>query len=78
LEATPFIRLMPLASSGASSPLSAAFTAIFRTAVIRTLMETAPSPRVSSATRQAATLALVKPGRGSWAYQAKNPSMPRL
>ena len=60
LEATPFTRVMPLASSGACSPLSAAFTASFRTAVIRTLMETAPSPRVFSATRQAATVALVQ------------------
>ena len=65
LDATPFTRVMPLASSGASSPLSAASTASLRTAVIRTLMETAPSPRASSATRQAVTVALVKPGRGS-------------
>jgi hypothetical protein len=36
---------MPLASSGANSPLSATSTASFRTAVIRTLMETAPSGR---------------------------------
>ena len=34
------------------------------TAVIRTFRETAPSPRASIATRQAATVALVKPGRG--------------
>ena len=53
---------MPAASSGASSPLSAASTASLRTAVIRTLMETDPSPRASSATRQALTVALVKPG----------------
>jgi hypothetical protein len=33
--------------------LSAASTASFRTAVMRTLMETDPSPRASSATRQA-------------------------
>jgi hypothetical protein len=33
LEATPFTRVMPLASSGASSLLSAASTASFRTAV---------------------------------------------
>jgi len=55
LDATPFTRVMPLASSGASSPLSAASAAGFRTAVIRTLMETAPRPRASSATRQALT-----------------------
>ena len=57
---------MPLASSGASNPLSAASTASLRTAVIRTLIETAPRPRASSATRQALTVALVNPGRGSW------------
>src|SRR5262249_29771236 len=44
-DATPFTRVIPLASSGASSPLSAASTASFRTAVIRTLMETVPRPR---------------------------------
>ena len=78
LDATPFTRVIPLASSGASSPLSAASTASLRTAVIRTLMETAPSPRASSATRQALTVALVKPGRGSRPYHAKNSSSPRL
>src|ERR1039458_8266297 len=36
---------MPAASSGASSPLSAASIASFRTAVIRTLIETDPRPR---------------------------------
>jgi hypothetical protein len=78
LEAMPFTRVMPLAMSGAISPLSTASTASFRTAVIRTLMETAPSPRTSSATRHAATVALVKPARGSCPYQAKNSSKPRL
>lgn len=34
---------MPAASSGATSPLSVASTASFRAAVIRTLIETAPS-----------------------------------
>jgi hypothetical protein len=43
LEATPFTRVMSLANSGASKPLSKASTANFRIAVIRTLMETAPS-----------------------------------
>jgi hypothetical protein len=57
---------------------AAASTASFRTAVIRTLMETVPSPRASSATRQAATVALVNPGRSSWPYHAKNLSKPRL
>jgi hypothetical protein len=41
LDATPFTRVIALASSGASSPLSAASTASFRTAVIRTLIEAA-------------------------------------
>jgi hypothetical protein len=48
LDATPFTQVIPLASSGASSPLSAASTASLRTTVIRTLIETAPSPRASS------------------------------
>jgi hypothetical protein len=78
LEATPFTRVIPLASSGASSPLSAASTASFRTAVIRTLIETEPRPRASSATRQAATIAFVKPGRGSCPYHSMNSSSPRL
>src|SRR5437879_3520171 len=78
LDATPFTRTIPLASSGASNPLSAASTASLRTAVIRTLIETAPSPRASSATRQAATVALVKPGRGSRPYHSKNSSRPRV
>src|SRR5208283_3904935 len=59
-------------------PLSAASTASLRTAVIRTLMLTDPKPRASRATRQALTVALVKPGRGSSSYQAKNSSSPRL
>ena len=71
-------RVMPLANSGASSPLSAASTASFRTAVIRTLIETEPSPRASRETRQALTVALVKPGRGSLPYHAMNSSKPRL
>ena len=75
---TPFTRVIPLASSGASNPLSAASTASLRTAVIRTLMETAPSPRASSATRQALTAAFVNPGRGSRPYHSKNSSSPRL
>jgi hypothetical protein len=47
-------------------------------AVIRTLMETAPSPRASRATRQAHTVALVNPGRGASLNHAKNSSSPRL
>jgi hypothetical protein len=77
-DATPFTRVIPAANSGARRPLSAASTASFLTAVIRTLMETAPSPRASSATRQAATVALVNPGRGSRPYQSKNSSSPRF
>src|ERR1039458_1013676 len=78
IDFAPFTRVMPAASSGASSPLSAASTASFRTAVMRTLIETDPSPRASRATRQALTVALVKPARGSRPYQAKNSSSPRL
>src|ERR1019366_1352098 len=74
LDATPFTRVIPLANSGASSPLSAASTASLRTAVIRTLMETAPSPRASRATRHAHTIAFVNPGRGSRPYHSKNSS----
>ena len=77
-DRTPLIRAIPAASSGASSPLSAASTASFRTAVIRTLIETDPSPRASSATRHAVTVAFVKPARGSSMYQAMNSSSPRL
>ena len=78
VDLAPLTRVMPAASSGASNPLSAASTANFRTAVIRTLMETDPRPRASSAARQAFTVAFVKPGRGSWPYQAMNSSSPRL
>ena len=55
-DRTPFMRAIPDASSGASKPLSAASTASFRTAVIRTLIEIGPSPRASSATRRSAPL----------------------
>ena len=61
-DAAPFTRVIPAAGSGARRPLSAASTASFRTAVIRTLMETAPSPRASNATRQAATVAFCEAG----------------
>jgi hypothetical protein len=70
---------MPAASSGASKPLSAASTASFRTAVIRTLIEIGPSLRASRATRQAVAVALVNPaGRGASVNQAMNSSSPRL
>ena len=69
----PFTRVIPAANSGASRPLSAASTASFRTAVIRTLMEMGPSPWASSAIRQAPTVAFVKPyvkGQNSAAQDA--------
>jgi hypothetical protein len=56
LDATPFTRVIPLANSGASSPLSAASTASLRTAVIRTLMETAPSLSMPGVNRYAAKI----------------------
>jgi hypothetical protein len=71
MMAAPFTGEIPAASSGASNSLSAASAASLRTAVIRTLMLTDPSPRASRATRQAVTVALVKPGRGSCSYQVK-------
>ncbi len=77
LEATPFTRAMPAASSGARRELFDASTASFRTAVSRTLIETVPSRRPSSATRHAMTVALVKPVAGRSA-QAKNSSRPGL
>ena len=69
-----FTRWMPAANSGASSPLSVASTASLRIADMRTIIDDDPSLRSSSETRQAETVALVKPGRGSWAYHAKNSS----
>src|ERR1039457_3047884 len=63
---------MPAANSGASSPLSVASTASFRIADMRTMIDDDPRPRASRDTRQALTVALVKPGPGSWAYQRKN------
>jgi hypothetical protein len=68
-------RLMPAASSGASSLMSAASIARLRTAVIRKLMETEPA---SGASRQAFTVALVKPSRGSNPNHAINSSSARL
>jgi hypothetical protein len=55
---------MPAPSSGASRQLSMASTASFRIADILTMMDDDPSPRSSSVTRQALTVALGKPGRG--------------
>ena len=73
-----FTRWMPAASSGASSPLSVASTASLRMADMRTMMDDDPSPRSSSVTRHALTVALVKPGRGSRRYQSKNSSKAML
>jgi hypothetical protein len=77
-DLAPLTRVMPTASSGSSSPLSAASTASLRTAVMRTLIETEPSLRSSRAPRQAFTVAFVKPGRGSRPYHSMNSSRPRL
>jgi hypothetical protein len=49
-------------------------TARLRIADILTMIEDDPSPRSSRVTRQADTVAWVKPGLGSRAYQEKNPS----
>jgi hypothetical protein len=57
---------MPWASSGASSPLSAASAASLRIADILIMMEDDPRRRSSSDTRHALTVALVKPGRACW------------
>ena len=66
-ERTLFTLAIPDASSGASIPLSAASAASLRIADILIMMEDDPSPRASRHTRQALTVALVKPGRGiSW------------
>ena len=73
-----FTRAMPAANSGASSPLSVASTASLRMADMRMMMLDDPRPRSSRETRQALTVALVKPGRGSWAYQEKNSSRAML
>src|ERR1035441_2104852 len=67
-----------LGESATPSALACALTAMASPDVIRTLMETDPRPRASRATRQALTVALVKPARGSCANQAKNSSSPRL
>src|ERR1022692_350920 len=45
---------------------------------IRTMMDEDPSPRSSSETRHAFTVALVKPGRCSSRYQSKNSFRPML
>lgn len=60
-----FTRATAAASSGASSPLSAASAASLRIAEIRAMIDAKPSFRSSRDTRQALTAALVKPGRGA-------------
>src|SRR6202020_2646389 len=62
----------PCASSGESRPLSAASAASFRIADILIMMDDDPSPRSSSDTRHALTVALVNPGRGACWNQAIN------
>jgi len=57
--------VIPAASSGASSPLSVAGSAGVRMADMGMMVEDDPSPRSSSVTCQALTVALVKPGRGA-------------
>ena len=60
-----FTRLMPAANSGASNPLSAASAASLRIADVLIMMDDERSRRSSRDTRQALTVALVKPGRGA-------------
>ena len=65
VDFTLLTRLIPCASSGASNPLSAASPASLRIADILIMMDDDPRRRSSSDTRQALTVALVKPGRGA-------------
>ena len=51
MDLAPLTRVMPTAGSGAGSPSSAASTASFRTAAIRTFMPTGPRPRASRTIR---------------------------
>jgi hypothetical protein len=62
---TLFTRLMLAATWGGRSPLSVASPASLRIADMRMMIEEEPRPRVSSDARQALTVALLKPGRGS-------------
>jgi hypothetical protein len=73
-----FTREIPAASSGASSRLSDASTASLRMADIRIMIDDDPRPQASSETRQALTVALVKPGRGASRNQAINSSSAML
>src|SRR5580704_11282927 len=78
VDLTLFTRLIPAASSGASRPLSAASAASLRIADILMMIDDDPSPRSSSDTRQALTVALVKPGRGACWNHARNSSSAML
>lgn len=71
-DRTPLMRAISEANSGASNPSSAASTTGFRTAVIRTLIltEIGPSPRVSSAMRQAVT---IRPSESDWSRLQRGP-----
>ena len=71
-------RAIPAAISGSSSPLSAASAASLRIADIRNMIDDEPSPRASSDTRHALTVAFVKPGRGACWNQARNSSSAML
>jgi hypothetical protein len=77
-DLTLFTRLMPAANSGASIPLSTASPASLRMADIRIMMDDEPSLRASSDARQALTVALLKPGRGSSLNHAMNSSSAML
>ena len=67
-------RAIPAANSGASNPLSAASAASLRIADIRMMIDDEPSPRASSDTRHALTVAFVKPGCGACWNHARNSS----
>ena len=69
---------MRAASSGAINPLSAASPANLRMADIRMMIDDEPRLRASSDARQALTVALVKPGRGSCLNHAINSSSAML
>src|SRR5271169_6496640 len=73
-----FTLAIPAASSGASSPLSAASAASLRIADMRMMMDDDPSLRSSRDTRHALTVALVKPGRGACWNQRRNSSSAML
>jgi hypothetical protein len=78
VDFTLFTRLIPAANSGASSPLSAASAASLRIADMRMMIDDDPRLRSCSDTRQALTVALLKPGRGSSRNQAINSSSAML